>query len=439
MSELSKIVENAIAICKKHGAQDAFVASRKARSSGITWRKGQIETIDNKATLYLSLDLYVDGRFSTHTSNDMRTESLEAFIKRGIELTRLLEPDPHRGLADPKRYENRSTLDLQNFDPKIENLETKDLVEYCKACENAAYAHKDVPIFEIINSASMVVANTAYATTNGFSAEVQSSASSASCSCTLDEGDGGKPNDYGYSRVQNLEDLSSPESVAKEAVQYAKMRLSPIKLESKQRTLLILNRVVPRLLGHFLGPLSGLNISTKRSYFIDKIGSSFGSELLSLRDMPLIPRALGSRHFDNEGMSTVESDIFDKGVLKQYFLSNYYARKLGLDATSASYSNLVLPKGDRSLEALIGDIKDGILVTSLLGGNYDRPRGDFSYGIVGVAIENGELTTPISEMTITGNYTDFWTKLSEVANDPYPYSDILTPSVRIDGVSVSGK
>ena len=176
----------------------------------------------------------------------------------------------------------------------------------------------------------------------------------------------------------------------------------------------------------------------KRSYFEGKIGANLGSGLLTLVDMPHLVRGLGSSPYDDEGMATRDATIFDKGVLKQYLLDNYCARKLDLEATSGSLNNLVMPKGERSLAAMIADVKDGIYVIGLLGGNKDNLRGDFSHGIVGVAIENGELTTPISEMNIDGNFTNLWQRLVEVGNDPSPYANYLIPSLRIDDVSVSG-
>jgi PmbA protein len=87
---------------------------------------------------------------------------------------------------------------------------------------------------------------------------------------------------------------------------------------------------------------------------------------------------------------------------------------------------------------MIADVKDGIYLTGFLGGNKDNVRGDFSYGITGVAIQDGKLTQNISEMNIDGNALDIWNRLVEVGNDPRLDNAVRVPSLRFDDVSFSG-
>jgi hypothetical protein len=44
----------------------------------------------------------------------------------------------------------------------------------------------------------------------------------------------------------------------------------------------------------------------------------------------------------------------------------------------------------------------------------------------------------VAEMNIAGNHLQFWPKLAEVANDPWPYSFMRTPSLVFIDVVVSG-
>jgi len=45
---------------------------------------------------------------------------------------------------------------------------------------------------------------------------------------------------------------------------------------------------------------------------------------------------------------------------------------------------------------------------------------------------------PVGEMNISGNHRELWKRLVEVGNDPYPYTTMLTPSLRFEKVSLSG-
>ena len=106
--------------------------------------------------------------------------------------------------------------------------------------------------------------------------------------------------------------------------------------------------------------------------------------------------------------------------------------------TTGTPSNRVVATGDRSLDELIGDVGNGVYVTSWLGGNADGTTGDFSLGLRGHMIENGKIGRPVGEMNVTGNLKDLFARLEVVGNDPYPYSSTLSPSLVFSNVDFSG-
>jgi PmbA protein len=87
---------------------------------------------------------------------------------------------------------------------------------------------------------------------------------------------------------------------------------------------------------------------------------------------------------------------------------------------------------------MVRDVQDGILIRGFLGGNFNSTTGDFSFGIVGSKIEKGETVKPVNEMNISGNATDFWHRLVEVGNDPFPYSSWRVPTMCFSGIHFSG-
>jgi PmbA protein len=256
----------------------------------------------------------------------------------------------------------------------------------------------------------------------------------------LKSDDGKLPSDYGYSVGCHRADLLDAKTLADDAVRRAMRQLGQIKLPTKNRSVILDNRLSGSFLWNFIDPIMGRAIDQKQSYFLDGIGKSFGSKLLTVVNMPHIPGAMNSRAYDGEGMATRDRILFEGGILKEYCLSNYYARKLKLDVTSSMMTNIVMPesKNGISQEEMIKGIDDGILITDTIGGNKDAVRGDFSYGFVGIAIEKGELTTPVSEMNINGNFNTFWNRLSAIGKDVFLYSNFMTPSLRIDDVALTG-
>ena len=438
--DLKNIVEKALESAKKYGAQDAFVSMSKSVSVSASWRNKKVEKLTSKGSSSLSIDLYVDGRYSSHSTSDLRPDSIETFIKRGIDMTRILEPDEYRGLADPSTYEGRTTEDLKQYDPAIEKMTPDDLLAIARDLEDAAATHSEAPIQDISTGASCSRTEVYSVSSNGFVGERKNTRTTNDVSITLKSADGKLPSDYSFSVGCHRADLLDAKTLADDAVRRAMRQLGQIKLQTKNRTVIIDNRLSGQFLRNFLDPIMGRAIDQKQSYFLDGIGKSFGSKLLTVVNMPHIPGALNSRAYDSEGMATKDRVLFDGGILKEYCLSNYYARKLKLDVTSAMLTNIVMPeaKNGISQEDMIKDVEDGILITDTIGGNKDAVRGDFSYGIVGIAIEKGQLTTPVSEMNINGNYNTLWNRFSAIGNDVYLYSNFMTPSLRIDDVSLSG-
>jgi PmbA protein len=106
--------------------------------------------------------------------------------------------------------------------------------------------------------------------------------------------------------------------------------------------------------------------------------------------------------------------------------------------TTGRTANLVVAPGKKALPALLKDVKDGILVTSILGGNSNGTIGAFSHGFAGFRIANGERAEPISEMNLAGKHLELWKRLVAVGDDTYVWSSTRSPSLVFENVSVAG-
>ena len=130
--------------------------------------------------------------------------------------------------------------------------------------------------------------------------------------------------------------------------------------------------------------------------------------------------------------------IIKDGVLESYYIGVYYGRKLDCAPTTGSRSNWVIPPGSRSVEEIARDLPRAIWVDGFMGGNSNPVSGDFSFGIRGMLLEHGEPVQSLSEMNVSGNLLSLLEQLVEVANDPWDYSSLVTPSLVFDQVQFSG-
>jgi PmbA protein len=202
--------------------------------------------------------------------------------------------------------------------------------------------------------------------------------------------------------------------------------------------MIVENRAGSRILYALYGPMQARSLQQKNSFLEGKLGERIASEKLTLIDDPFIISGLGSRLFDGEGMATKRRVMIEKGILKSYYIDCYYGKKLDMEPTVGSSTNIVMEPGSKSLDDMIKETGKGILVTRFIGGNSNSTTGDFSTGIFGKYIENGEIIKPVSEMNISGNHLEAWNQLTDVGNDPYEYSSWRRPSMYFKDIQFSG-
>lgn len=430
---------NAVAMAKKYGASDATADVRKQRRVTITWRDGRVEKVQEATMHGTQLALYVDGRYASMGTSDLRPDALEAFISNAVGLARVLTQDPHRALTDPKLYEGQSDVDLNLLDPTYDSLNAAQYKVMAAELEAAARGGGEGSIVSVTTSVGDSFAHAVRVCSNGFEGSDTRTRFNTSAETTVKDTDGRRPAKGDSSDARIYAELASPESVGRAATERARLRLGATKGPSGVMTIAIENRAVPRLLSHLLRAMSASGVQQKRSFLEGQIGQSIGSALLTLTDDPLVPKGLGSRKYDGDSIAAKRFGVIADGVLTNYYVDNYYGRKLGVAPTTGGTSNLQWQLGDKDQAGLLADLGEGILVTGFLGGNSNSTTGDFSLGIEGFAVRGGTILEPLSEMNISGNQIALWKQLTAVGNDPYPYTALSTPTLVFEGVQVSGK
>jgi PmbA protein len=438
-NELLTTAEACVAMAKKSGAKDASARAYLARQVQLQWRDGQADRVSESTTRGVSLQLYVDGRYSTASTSDLRPDALKTFIADSVAIARTLAADPARALPSPDLYKGISKIDLQSEDPKYLEVTAAARRKAVAEMEEAARGVKNSEaILSVSSGFSDTLSETFLVNSNGFTGSSRSTAFFISTGVSVKDSDGRRPEDSAFAGTRFYAQLPSPAGVGREAAERAMSRLGSKKGDSGVMPMVIDNRAAGRLLGFMLAPLSGGSIQQKRSYLEGKTGQKIASELMTIVDDPLIPKAFGSRHFDSEGIAAKKFPVIEKGVLKNYYIDSYYGRKLEMAPTTGGPSNLSWGLGAKSQKALIADAKDGIFVTGFLGGNSNSLTGDFSVGIQGFRIREGVLAEPVAEMNVAGNLLEFWNALVAVGNDPYPYSSLRTPTLVFEGISFAG-
>jgi len=403
----------------------------------IRYRERKPEIIKEAINKNLTLDLFINGKYSSQTTPDLRKSALESFIRNSIENTKFIEEDAYRSLTDPKYFQSINK-ELSIYDNNIKNLSIEKLHELVSSLESYCLDNGGDKIISIESSVWNTESEDLLLTSNGFKGSNQTTNTSLFAGISMqDEGDR-KPESYSYASVRNLQDLPSVEDIGKLAILNTKNLLGAKKISTEKLPIIIENKSVPRILSGFVRALYGSNIQQNRSFLGDKKGKTVASNLFKIIDNPLLERGLGSRLFDNDGLPSKEMILLNEGKVENFYLDWYYSRKLNTEPTTGRPSNLIIPQGNKSVEELMKSIGRGILINGFIGGNSNSTTGDFSVGVSGQLFENGKPVQAIAEMNIADNHLNFWNKLAAIGNDPWKYSSWVTPSLVFDDIVVSG-
>ncbi len=420
----------------ENGAQQVSVSISNSQSSSVEVREEKIDKLEQAIQSGLSIRLFVDGKYSAHSTSRLKKEELAGFIEEAIEGTRFLSEDPYRTLPEPELYYKGGGRDLESLDENFTAVDPEEKIKIAFNTEKEVRG-KDERIISVSASYSDGLNERVMVTSNGFEGDTANSFFGLYADVSV-KGNGDARPEFGWGESAiKFNDLKKDGS-GTIALKRALEKIGAEKIKSGTMPMLVENRVVGRIFSPLINALSGSNIQQKNSFLIDKVGEKVASEKFTLTDDPFIVGGRGSRLFDSEGLATKKRMIFDKGVLNTYYIDTYYGKKLEMEPTSGSTTNLVFETGDKDLETLIASVNKGIYVTGFNGGNCNGTTGDFSYGIEGFLIENGKLTKPVTEMNITGNMKTLWSGIGEIGNDVREDSSWRTPSILFNDVDFSG-
>jgi PmbA protein len=419
----------------KKGASQVSVIIDNSRSSNIDIRDQKIDKLTESVRNSLTVELYVDKKYSAHSTSRLKKEELLRFIEEAIAATRFLAEDEFRYLPETELYYKGGAPDLMILDPSIDSVDARTKIDLATKVHDEAYK-KDDRIISITSSYSDRISNRVMVTSNGFTGD--SSASNVSLSAEVSvKGETGRPSDYWYENAIFFDKLIKSD-IGSKALERALRKLGPKKIKSGKYPVVIENRTVQTLLYPFYSAMIGANIYRKQSFLSDKQNKPIASTKLTVTDDPFIKSGLGSSLFDSEGLTTVKRPIIEDGVLRNFFIDTYYGRKLKMKPTSGDSTNFIFSTGKRDLKTIMESIDKGVFITGFNGGNCNGSTGDFSYGIEGFYIEKGKIVHPVNEMNITGNMNQFWFSLIELGNDPLENESFRIPSMLFEKVDLSG-
>ena len=273
---LEILAAEAVDRAKSLGANEAFVAVRRRASTELQRRDGKTERLVESVSRSMSVQLWVDGRYSAQTTTDLRPDAVAAFLTDAIALTRALEPDPHRAITDPALYPSTVPV-LQTDDPALGGgMSPADREAWVVTLEEAARKHERV--ISVTSNLSYERSLAACVTSNGFRGRNLGTQVWPSVEVTLrDEGDK-RAADGDYAGARFLADLPGAGAIGEQALAMTVARLGSAKGPTTQGTMVVDPRCAANLVSRLLQPATANAIQQGRSFWTGKIGNKVVSD-----------------------------------------------------------------------------------------------------------------------------------------------------------------
>jgi PmbA protein len=222
-------------------------------------------------------------------------------------------------------------------------------------------------------------------------------------------------------------------------------KLNPVKMKSGAFPVIFDKRVGRSFLGYFAGAISADAISRGVSFLGNVIGEQIFAPNIHIIDNPHLVGGLSSSPFDGEGVYNPLLNVVQNGILTEILTHSISSRKMNIPNNGRAYNsntpsatNMYMQAGTHTPTELYADVDYGFYVTETIGHGLNEVTGDYSIGASGFLIEKGEMTIPISEVTIAGNLKDVFKNMIPANDLIFEFSKNI-PTIRVDCLTIAGE
>jgi PmbA protein len=443
-----QVARETIRLALDRGANDAECTISEGEEFSASVRMRSLETLKDAGSRGAGLRVMVGQRVGSSYTSDLSSEGIRKLVDSALEIAAISTEDPHAGLPDASELGSIPD-DLQLYSDEIQGIDTERRIAQALETEEAALSADPRITNSEGASFDAYTGERLFANSRGFLGSYRSSSCSLSTTPVARQGDT-MERDYWFSSARNPGKLESPASIGRRAAERTLRRLGARKVPT-QKVPVVFDPITARtLISNIFQAVDGEEIYRRASFLAGKLGERVAAETVTVIDDGTIPGLFGTSPFDDEGVPSRRTVVIDRGVLRNYMLNSYTARKLGMKTTgnasrgitgnaSIGHGNLYLEKGDRAPDEIIRGIRNGLYVTELIGSGVNIVTGDYSRGAVGLWIENGEFAYPVSEITIASNLSQMLMNIAATGSDLEFRGSVASPTLLIGEMTISGQ
>lgn len=445
-----KFMEKLIKAGIEYGFEECEASFAQDSSMSIDILNGEVSSYENSATSTLSFRGLKNGQMGYCSSNILSDDSIDFLLKSAMENCEVLnDEDPQFIYCD----ENNKDLYFSQITDAYAKNTYKRFEELGLGLEKAILALDEridaVDILSIsCGTGPYLIINSkglhSYRDTDGISLV-------ASARATDTDGSVKSGGNYWIGKDIDAFDQEKFLKKFKENL-IGKMGAKSVKAGTYKT--ILRNEAFQQFFMVFFGNFLATTMQRGLSLLADKEGTKIASDALTVKECPMLEKALTKIPFDDEGVLTTEKAIIDKGTFATALYDLKSAYKAGRQSTGNGFragsavsempTNLVVEAGEKDLDGLMEEVGEGIMLTDLSGlhAGVNSISGDFSLLCEGYLIEGGKKGRPVEQITVAGNFYDVIKSIKSVGNDiinlPSGEAEFFTPSVYVGELAISG-
>ena len=421
-------------------AEQAEVFSASARATTIQFEANELKQVQTRESSSTALRIFREGRIGFATASG--GGGWEALVDMAVETSQFGGP------ANFQFPSSRDYSEVHIFDPKVEAIAMERMGEIGKELIAKIRGHTpdilcDVQVTKGTSSVSLMNSQSGEGKYNSsfFSLSLEGIlvrdtdmlfVGDSESSCRLSD---------------NVDDL------ADKVIWQLEMAKKKAAVSTKLLPIIFTpNGLASALLSPLVLAFNGKSVLEGASPLKDKLGEQVFDKKLSLWDDATVAYGVGSYPFDDEGVPGQRLPLVTDGVVTKFLYDLQTAALAGAQSTgngrraggfpSPAISSLILGRGDVSFQAMVEDMKEGLIVEQVMGAEQGNILGgDFGGNVLlGYKVENGEVVGRVKDTMIAGNVYQVLKELPGIGKEARWVGGILqTPPLYCSGVSVTTK
>jgi PmbA protein len=423
----------------KYGATQCKVEINEVISKDISILNQSIEQFENSYGCSISITVFIGNKKGSSAITALNIDNIDDTIKHALDIAKYTEDDnanslPAKSFLADNDIVNKINLNL--YHNKIDD--NQKLISNLKELENMA-CHKNDHFISDGCSIHASYYNFRLANSHGFNSGYITSRYNKDISLIAKIDNNTMQTDYAYTTKRDYLKLDTNQELTNRVYNKLTRRLNKSSITTGTYNIIFESDIAKSIIGNFFAGINGNNIFRNLSFLNNSLHQKVFPQWLSIYEDPFELENMASCFFDSEGVKVIKKDIVTNGVVNNYLLNSYTAKKLGLDLTGnagGTHNVYVSSNFNGDIHQLAKELFNGIIIIETIGHGVNIVTGDYSVGASGLLVKNGIVSEFVDNFTLSGNLKYIFNNIKYIAND-YTHGSLNCGSMLIEGLKIA--